>query len=262
MPHRILDLKNGRSDLPSHRLPGTSLRTSHVPEVSSRLQQSWVPCSTASARSYLSFDNARQMCLGDIPVRPGRPLHGSIRLSDGSVFPESPPGFAEAHRGTRSLYNPTIENILSLSDSSSESAEDNSSPSVTPNRLHLRGHDSPTSPPVGRSQPSTPPARNALVSIFNPEATEFSPCPSAVSSPRGSHAQPVHGCDTFVQAERANKLRSVNKIEDDRDREEAMNDFIFDQATPWIPEDEVWEKERRKLNRHHERLGRHRKTSD
>ncbi|KAF5663739.1 hypothetical protein FHETE_7444 [Fusarium heterosporum] len=262
MPHRIPDFKSDRDNLSSHHLPGTSLRTSHVPEVSSRLQQSWVPRSTASARSSPPLDNAQQMCLGDTLVRPGRPPHGSIRLFDGSVFPEAPPGFAEGHRGTSSMYNPTIEDILLLSESSSESTEDNPSPSVTPNHLHLRGHDSPTSPPVSRSQPSTPPARNTLASIFNPKATEFSPCPSSVSSPRKPHAQPVHGCDTFVQSERANKFRSVIEIEDDRDREEAMNDFIFDQATPWALEDEAREKEKRELNRRQERLGHHRKTSE
>ncbi|KAM0352338.1 hypothetical protein ACHAPU_002003 [Fusarium lateritium] len=280
MSRRIPDLKNAHVDLPGRRLLTISLRTSHVPEVSSRLQKSWVPSSTATIRSSPPSDNgnngttnydavtdyhlalAQQMRLSDILVQPERPPHGSMRLSDGSVFPEAPPGFEETHRGSSSLYNPTIEDILSLSESSSESTEDTSSPNVTPNRLHLRGHDSPTSSSVGRSQPSTPSARYALASAFNPEATEFSPSPSAMSSPLHTHAQPFHGYDDFVQAERANKLRSVNKIEDDRDREEAMNDFIFDQATPWTPKDEAWDKEEKELNRRQKRFGRYRKTSN
>ncbi|SPJ70612.1 uncharacterized protein FTOL_00340 [Fusarium torulosum] len=203
MSGRVSDLKKDRRDLPDRRLPQTS-HNSYAPEVSSRLQQSWVPSSNTSNRSASPSDN-----------------FGNEKTANGEASTDS------------QLAQPTR----------------------TQDRLHLRGHDSPNSSPPDQSQPHTPRRHRASLSGFNPEAVEFSPSP-----PQAAYAQLVPH-DNFPEAQRANRLRYINQIEDDRDREEAMNDFIFDQATPWTHEDLAREKEELELKRREELFGKFRKSS-
>jgi hypothetical protein len=83
---------------------------------------------------------------------------------------------------------------------------------------------------------------------------EFSPSP-----PQAAYAQ-LAPYDNSPEAQRANRLRYINQIEDYRDREEAMNDFIFDQATPCTREDLAREKEELELQRRKEQFEKYRKS--
>ncbi|KAM0187217.1 hypothetical protein ACHAPA_006337 [Fusarium lateritium] len=199
MSRRTSDHKNDRRDLPDRRHPQTPSRNNYAPEVSSRLQQSWVPSSNTSIRS------------------------------------SSPSDF-----GNESTAN-------------HETSTD-SQPARTHDRLHLRGHVSPNSSPADQSQPRTPRRQRTSVSGFNPQAAEFSPSP-----PQPTYAQlvPLEGS---AEAQHADRLRYINQIEDDLDREEAMSDFIWDQATNWTPEALAREKEELELKKREEFFGQFRKS--
>jgi hypothetical protein len=203
MSGHVSNLKKGRHDLPDRRLPQTPSHNNYVPEVSSRLQQSWVPSSNTSNRSASPSD------------------FGNENTANGEASTDS-----QLAQKTR-----------------------------TQDRLRLRGHDSPNSSPPDQSQPHTPRRHRASISGFNPEAVEFSPSP-----PQAAYAQLVPH-DNSPEAQRANRLRYINQIEDDRDREEAIKDFIFDQVTPWTSEDLAREKEELELKRREELFGKFRKSS-
>ncbi|CEF75905.1 hypothetical protein FGSG_13767 [Fusarium graminearum PH-1] len=106
--------------------------------------------------------------------------------------------------------------------------------------------------PRGKSSgnPSTPNRR----STFNPQADPFTPTTSSSStdpSSAGSSAK-----KPSVQDQREERLRQINLIEDERDREDAMNDFIWDQHTDWTAEELEREKEELELEERRRRFAR------
>ncbi|CAJ0538893.1 Ff.00g067800.m01.CDS01 [Fusarium sp. VM40] len=203
MSGRASHHKKDRRDLPDRRLPQTPSRNSYVPEVSSRLQQSWVPSSNTSNRSASPYDS-----------------FGNEYTPNSQTSTNSRPGQSTRAQG----------------------------------HLHLRGYESPNSSPAGPSQPHTPLHLRGSHPGFNPQAVEFSPSP-----PRSAYAQPA-SYDNSPEAQRANRLSHINQMEDFRDREEAMNDFIFDQATPCTREDLAREKEELELQRRKEQFEKYRKS--
>ncbi|KAH6968225.1 hypothetical protein HG530_007688 [Fusarium avenaceum] len=204
MSGRASHHKKDRRDLPNRRLDQTPSRNNkYAPEVSSRLQHSWVPSSNASTRSASPYDNFGN---GNTP-------------------------YSEASTNARLAQSNRAQN-----------------------HLHLRGYESPNSSPAGPSRPHTPIHLRSSHPGFNPHAVEFSPSP-----PRSAYAQ-LAPYDNSPEAQRANRLRHINQIEDFRDREEAMNDFIFDQATPCTREDLAREKEELELQRRKEQFEKYRKS--
>jgi hypothetical protein len=138
--------------------------------------------------------------------------------------------------------------------------------SATSQNLYLRGMSDPKTPsPVSPGSSNTPIPRS--VPSFNPEAAEFSPTVSSVNTPRSAFSSPAdpNSVESSVQkyreAQREDRLRQINMIEDDLDREEAMNDFIWDQHTEWSSEDLAKEKEEKELEERREKYGHHRKDS-
>ncbi|KAG8677590.1 hypothetical protein FPOAC2_03724 [Fusarium poae] len=117
--------------------------------------------------------------------------------------------------------------------------------------------------PLTLRQPSrsthTPPTpRN---SNFNPEAAPFTPTVSAfVNTPDSSPADP-QSVEKSLKEKRAERLRQINAIEDSRDREDAMNDFIWEQHTEWSAEDLAREKEEKELEERRQKFGRRHKDS-
>ncbi|RGP70138.1 hypothetical protein FSPOR_4250 [Fusarium sporotrichioides] len=87
---------------------------------------------------------------------------------------------------------------------------------------------------------------------FNPEAAAFTPAdPSSVES----------SAKKSIEEQRAERLRQINLIEDFLDREEAMNDFIWEQHTEWSAEDLAKEKEEKELEERRQKYGRYHKDS-
>ncbi|KAL6922304.1 hypothetical protein FSST1_006330 [Fusarium sambucinum] len=117
--------------------------------------------------------------------------------------------------------------------------------------LHLRGMSGfdQVQPPSGSSS-------------FNPEAAPFTPtAPTAfVNTPDSSPADP-QSVEKSPEDKRAQRLREINAIEDERDREDAMNDFIWEQHTEWSAEDLAKEKEEKELEERRQKFGRHHKDS-
>lgn len=165
----------------------------------------------------------------------------------------------------RRIENPQGQQGLALRGSGTGSS-DGKSPSGTSQRLHLRGLSDATTPPPTRPGSSSS-SRTPIPRSFNPEASEFSPTVSVNSTPRSAYASPTdaNGVESSVQrylaAQRENRLRQINQIEDERDREEAMNDFIWNQHTEWSAEDLAKEKEEKELQERREKFGHNRQNS-
>lgn len=129
-------------------------------------------------------------------------------------------------------------------------------------RLHLRGMSNRSDEadqdrgdgksPRGKSSgnPSTPYRR----STFNPQAEPFTPTASSSSTEPSSADSSAKKPST--QDQREEQLRQINLIEDERDREHAMNDFLWDQSTDWTGEQLEEEKKKLDLEERKQRLAR------
>ncbi|KAM0415352.1 hypothetical protein ACHAPD_006548 [Fusarium lateritium] len=113
--------------------------------------------------------------------------------------------------------------------------------------LHLRGMS-------GFDQEETPSGSSS----FNPEAAPFTPtAPTAfVNTPDSSPADP-QSIEKSPEERRAQRLREIKSIEDERDRENAMNDFIWEMHTEWSAKDLAKEKEEKELEERRQKFGRH-----
>ncbi|CEI67454.1 unnamed protein product [Fusarium venenatum] len=126
------------------------------------------------------------------------------------------------------------------------------------NPIHLRGND----PKLDTT--TTPPRRVCTCvtpsgsSSFNPEAAPFTPtAPTAfVNTPDSSPADP-QSIEKSPEERRAQRLREIKSIEDERDRENAMNDFIWEMHTEWSAKDLAKEKEEKELEERRQKFGRH-----
>ncbi|KAM0397767.1 hypothetical protein ACHAQC_003428 [Fusarium culmorum] len=129
-------------------------------------------------------------------------------------------------------------------------------------RLHLRGMSNRSDEtdqdrgdgksPRGKSSgnPSTPNRR----STFNPHAETFTPTTSSSSTDPSSADSSAKKLS--IRYQREERLRQINLIEDERDREDAMNDFIWDQHTNWTAEELEKEKEELELEERRRRFAR------
>jgi hypothetical protein len=114
--------------------------------------------------------------------------------------------------------------------------------------IHLRGM---SGFDEEQSTPST--------SGFNPAAAPFTPAAST-STPDSTPANP-RSVEESPEEKRAARLREIRSIEDERDREEAMNDFIWDQHVEWTAEDLAEEKKEMELEERRQKFGQHHKDS-
>ncbi|KAM0548176.1 hypothetical protein ACHAPJ_009974 [Fusarium lateritium] len=249
MSRRVSNLQGDHIDLPNRRLPNYQARSSHVPEVGSRLQQSWVPSSSSFSRS---TDSSEQGNPRYSPPRHGRPAlpTGSNYLPDGSIYPPVPPGFTEAHRGQANVYDrpyltdsPGSSAINSPIEASSQSPH--GSVESTPDMLR----SVPTEPRAMRRSPPTEPravrrSPPMVSSTLNPAANDFEPVvgsattfPSredveniiATSGPVSFDADSTFA-EQLLKAHKDAELRRINEIEDERDRLDAYEEYIWKQA--------------------------------
>ncbi|KAF0635880.1 hypothetical protein FPSE5266_09772 [Fusarium pseudograminearum] len=127
-------------------------------------------------------------------------------------------------------------------------------------RLHLRGMSnrsdetdqdrSDGKSPRGKSSgnPNTPNRR----STFNPQAEPFTPTTTSPSTDPSSADSSAKKPSVQDQRE---QLRQINLIEDERDRVDAVGDFIWDQSTRWTAEELKKEEEELKMEERRQRLG-------
>ncbi|KAJ4280849.1 hypothetical protein NW764_005195 [Fusarium oxysporum] len=151
------------------------------------------------------------------------------------------------------------------------------------------------SPSPSEAPTPTPPHR-CSITTFNPEASEFTPSPTGPGmdnpeatdfalSPTGSGiityeasefthnptdlgmihheeagVEGFGGLDANSQAPMVETIQDtysqILAIEDERDREDAINDFYYKQARPWTDEDTRREKEEQELEERKRRFGR------
>ncbi|KAL5584453.1 hypothetical protein FOVSG1_013842 [Fusarium oxysporum f. sp. vasinfectum] len=133
--------------------------------------------------------------------------------------------------------------------------------------------------PSPNEAPTPTPPHHCSITTFNPEASEFTPSPTGPGmdnpeatdfalSPTGSGmityeevgVEGFGGLKANSQAPMVDTIQDtysqILAIEDERDREDAINDFYYKQARPWTDEDTRREKEERELEERKRRFGR------
>ncbi|KAJ4267509.1 hypothetical protein NW762_003616 [Fusarium torreyae] len=276
MSRRVSDLQGDHIDLPNRRLPNYQVRSSHVPEVSSRLQQSWVPSSSSSSRSTDSSEQGNPRYSPPQHARPALPT-GSNYLPDGSIYPRVPPGFTEAHRGQANVYDQ-----LYLADSPEQSAMNSpiEASSRSPRGSAESTPDMPRSVPaepraMRRSPPTEPRAMRRsppiASSTLNPTANDFEPVvgsattfPSredieniiATSGPLSFDTDPTFA-EQLLKAHQEAELDRIKKIEDERDRLDAYEEYLWKQAKELDEEEARREREEKSRNTLHFRGSSH-----
>ncbi|TXC00522.1 hypothetical protein FocTR4_00008130 [Fusarium oxysporum f. sp. cubense] len=133
--------------------------------------------------------------------------------------------------------------------------------------------------PSPNEAPTPTPPHHCSITTFNPEASEFTPSPTGPGMITYEASEFTHnptdlgmipheevgvegfgGLKANSQAPIVDTIQDtysqILAIEDERDREDAINDFYYKQARPWTDEDTRREKEEQELEERKRRFGR------
>ncbi|KAH7193823.1 uncharacterized protein B0J16DRAFT_317483 [Fusarium flagelliforme] len=184
----------------------------------------------------------------------GQPKYNTAKMSDGKVL---------NLRGQGQDNGQPQYLLVRGSNSANSTPEKSQGPSTrsSPERLELPGLSR------GSTPASRPPTRNGK--ILDPTAAPFQHQYDDVASQQrkinsSSPSQSSQQGDTsfssyaeYLESERVGNYRKISEIEDDRDREDAFSDYIWDQHVDWSAEDLRKEKEQQELEERRQRFGKH-----
>lgn len=185
----------------------------------------------------------------------GQPKYNTAKMSDGKVI---------NLRGQDQDDGQPKYHILARGSNSADSTpEKPRGPSTrsSPERLELpglsRGSTPASRPPTRNGKPLDPtaaPFQHQYDDVASQQQKVSSASPSQ-SSQQGDSSFTTYA--QYLENERVANYRKISRIEDERDREEAFSDYIWDQHVDWSAEDLRKEKEQKELEERRQRFGKH-----